>query len=350
LLNCSNGIVDLRTGELYAHSPGALFTYAIPTRYNPQADTTQWKRLVTDWVGGDQNMARYLQEAVGYSITGSTQEEIMFYLHGETRAGKGTFTETILAMLGGMPVGTEVDFRIFTQPRHADTQNFALAPLRPCRFVAASESKDNERLNAAKVKMVTGGNRVYCAHKGKDFFSYKPGFKIWLSSNYPVNADPDDPAIWVRLRVVPFTQSYAGHENKHLKRELLKPCNLEAVLLWAVQGARRWYARDSQGLETPAVVSSTTEQHRKSQDFVGQWIDECLVVGTENDFITNEQLYGSYKTWCEENGVMPKGKRKLTMTLNRKGYDAGQQKKIEGRNRRGCKAVKFAGTVRDLNL
>lgn len=342
LLNCANGVVDLRTGELTPHSPAQRFTYAVPTAYNPNADTRGWRALVTELAGDSQLMERYLQEAVGYSITGSTREEIMFYIHGPTRGGKGTFIETILATLGGMPIATEVSFAVFSQPHHADSQNFALAPLRPCRLVAGSESKDDERLNAAKVKAITGGNLIYCAHKNKDFFSYKPQFKVWLSSNYPVNANPDDDAIWSRLRVIEFPHSFAGRENKLLKHQLRRRESLEAVLAWAVQGAIAWYGRDERGMFTPSKVQAATDGHRSQQDFVGQWLAECIKkTDNEDDFIANEPLYGSYKAWCELNGVTPRGKRRLTMTLAKKGYGAGKQKKAGGRNQRGCVGVQF---------
>jgi len=346
LLNCSNGVVDLRTGELAAHSPSNRFTYVIPTAYNPNADTRQWENVANELTGSPL-MTRYLQEASGYSITGSTQEEVMFYIFGPTRAGKGTFTETILAALGGMPLATEVDFRIFTQSRGADAQNFALAPLRPCRLVAASESKSNERLNAAKVKVMTGNNEIYCANKGKDFFSYRPQYKIWLASNWPVNADPDDDAVWSRIRVIQFPNSFLGKEDKHLKRRLTEKDNLEAVLAWAVAGAVRWYERGKDGLFTPNKVEAITKEHREQQDFVGQWLSECTErTDNTDDFIPNDRLYGSYRSWCDDNGVMPKGKRTLTMALTRKGYNAGTVKKLKDplggwKTHRGCEGMKF---------
>jgi hypothetical protein len=43
--------------------------------------------------------AGYLQEALGYSITGHTSEECLFYIYGPPRSGKGTMWETFLALL-----------------------------------------------------------------------------------------------------------------------------------------------------------------------------------------------------------------------------------------------------------
>jgi putative DNA primase/helicase len=81
----------------------------------------------------------YLQEALGYSISGHTSEECLFYIFGPPRSGKGTLSETFLSIFP-RPIVSEVDFNSFTAKREADTQNFDLAPLKPARIVFASES------------------------------------------------------------------------------------------------------------------------------------------------------------------------------------------------------------------
>ncbi len=351
LLNCVNGVIDLRTGELAPHSPAQRFTYCVPTQYNPKKETEPWEDIVNE-ATSDDAITAYLQEATGYSISGSTQEEVLFYIWGPSRGGKGTFIETILSTLGRMPIATEVDFRTLTQTHSADPQNFALAPLRPCRFVAASESTRAERLNAAKIKALTGGNDVYCAHKGKPHFSYRPQYKFWLSSNWPVNADPDDNAVWARVRVIEFPNSFLGKEDKHRKERLLTPDNLSAVLTWMVKGAVKWYERGSDGLPVPEKVTALGQRHRDEQDYVQQWLDENIEkTAFTTDYVLNARLYGAYSAWCQDAGVKPKGIRAFVTTLKLKDFDAGVQIKykmtdphtnvISTHNKRGCRGIRF---------
>jgi len=340
-LNCANGVLDLRTGRLVPHSPAQRFTYCLPVEYKPQADQTAWLRFLHDATDGRPEMVRYLQLALGYSLTGHTREECMFYLYGPTRSGKGTFTETVIAMLGEKPIATEVDFGTFTASRKGDTQNFDLAPLKPCRFIAAAESKRNESLNAAKVKQITGGNYIRCAFKYRDHFEYRPQFKVWLASNHPVDTDVDDDAVWYRIRVIDFPRSHAGREDKMLKHRLRSPEVLRGVLAWAVEGARKWYAK---GLETPTRVQEATNQARHDIDFVAQWLDECVdKTDGPKDFVANAVLYDSYHNWCVANGVEPEKKRSLTTALKAKGFKAGTQRKcpVTGRNRRGCVGIRL---------
>jgi putative DNA primase/helicase len=339
-LNAQNGVIDLRTGTLAPSQPENFFTYCLPVAYDREADTALWLAFLSDVVNGDREMIDYLQEAVGYSITGHTWEECLFYIHGPTRAGKGVFIETLLAMLGKEPLATEVDFVTFTRQRDHDAQNFDLAPLKPCRFVAASESSEYESLNAAKLKQLTGGNDVRCAFKYKDHFSYRPQFKIWLSSNYPPKVNSNDDAAWNRLRVIRFPNSYAGREDKGLKIRLRQPDVLRAVLAWAVQGARKWYQRSTEGLVVPEQVEEATQGARDEVDFVQQWLQDCTEPD-EGGFVPNKELYESYQTWCEENAVPSEGKRALTRVLKQKGYEAGDPKYHNGKTRRGCQNIRL---------
>lgn len=342
LLNCKNGVLNLRTGDLIDHLPGQRFTYCLPIEYDPEADHSKWRTLILEWVGGDPQLVDFLQMAIGYTLTGHTSEECLFYLYGPTRSGKGSFTETILHMLGKEPMGTEVDFSSFTMDRSHDSQNFDLAGLKPCRFVAASESSKYTSLNTARVKAITGGNEIRAAFKRKDHFTYRPQFKVWLSSNYPVNADVDDDAIWYRLKVIQFPNSYAGREDKTLKAQLKQRESLQAVLAWAVKGAIRWYNQEGTGLRVPKSIEETTQAQRLELDYVGQWLEECVeIVQTGSHFVPNSALYLSYQEWCKENGVTPKHKRSLTMELKRKGLDAGQQRKVGGVKHRGCFGIKL---------
>lgn len=345
-LNCQNGILDLRTGEVTPHSPDQQFTYCLPISYSPSASQKVWKEWLLEAVGDEPAIARYIQAAIGYSLTGHTWEECLFYIYGPTRGGKGTFVEAILTMLGRKPLATEADFKMFAGTSDSDSQNFDLAPLKPCRFVAASESDRNQRLKTERIKSITGGNDIRCAFKYKTHFSYRPQFKVWLSSNYPVNGDPEDDALWSRVRVINFPNSYLGREDKRLKWKMKRPETLAGILAWAVEGSVQWYEMAGKGLETPEVVTKNTTQARTDIDFVGQWMEECIeITKNGNGFMTNAAIYISYETWAKSNGVTPKKQRALTIALKRRGLNAGKSKKIEEKTHRGCYGIGLLRTA-----
>lgn len=300
-LNVANGVVDLRTGELTQHDPKQRFTYCLDTAYYPKKKPSAvWNKYLIDTVPED--VLPLLQMAVGYSLTGHTIEECMFYIYGPTRAGKGVFSETLLRLLT-KALATEVEFNTFTRDRDNDANNFDLAPLKPARLLFASESSRTMRLNDAKVKHLTGGNYVRCSFKFGTHFTYRPQFKIWLVSNFDINADPNDDAVWGRIIRLPFPNSYKGNEDKLLKAKLLQVDALEGVLQWAVEGAQIWYKN---GLVVPKSLEMDTDEVRAELDTVQAWLDECAVLAP-NEFVSNGELHVSYEMWCKQHGLKPYG-------------------------------------------
>lgn len=339
MLNCKNGVVDLRTGQLTPHCPDQRFTHCAIVAYKPDANYQPWVKWLTEAVRGGADTVAWLQMAVGYSLTGYTREEILFYLFGPPRSGKGTFTDALLNMLGA-PLADAVSFYTLTAPREVDAQNFNLAPLHNARLIAASESNAYERFNEAKVKMVTGGDKIQCSFKHKTPFSYKPKYKIWLSSNQPVNADPDDDAVWGRIRVIEFPNSHLDREDKTLKERMRSSEMLEGVLAWAIEGARKWYALGSAGLTELASSKAVKSQHRQALDNVQSWIDENCFTGS-GGFTSNSYLYLSYERWCKDNGVEAKKQKGFSQALIRKGFEA-KLAKIDGKMLRGFVGIAIA--------
>jgi P4 family phage/plasmid primase-like protien len=342
LLNCSNGVVDLRTGNLMDHDPKFHFMYCVDTEYHPTANDDDWFTFLMSVTGEkdifgierpDGDLLEWIQMAVGYSITGHTRENCLFYLHGATRSGKGTFTHTLLTMLGS-PLSASVPFKIFTENAN-DPQNFTFAPLQPCRFIAGSEPNKSERFNDGLVKNLTGEDPMRCSFKGKDQFEFMPSFKIWLSSNWPFNADPSDTAVWGRARIIHFPNSFLGNEDKGLKQRLVSKEALEGVLMWAVKGAVAWYA-SPRGLQSPEAVKAMAVKQRLDQDYVQQFLDECCdIADAKSEVFTGfSEIHKRYTAWCHDNGVMPLQQRSLALALKAKGF-MDSRKRTDGKLVRG---------------
>ena len=317
LLNARNGVINLRTGEILAHETSYRFTTCAPVEYDPQADYSEWVNWLRESVRGGDEVVQWLQSWLGYAITGSTALEQLAYIYGPTRSGKGTLTETLLALMGGL--AKTADFASFT--RGDDHQNFDLAALRGARLVISGEGMRASELNAARIKKLTGGDEVSCAFKHRDIFTYKPQYKLVLVSNHKLNVDVDDDAAWARVRVVEFPNSHLGQEDIGLKHRMRQPDNLRAVLAWLVQGARTFYEYLARGqaIPTPETVQAATREHREELDFVSQWMTERLVRTTTGQ-TTARECWKDYNNWCSENGVMhPKGIKAFREALEKRG-------------------------------
>lgn len=318
LVNVVNGVLDLRSGTIVAHETSQRFTYALATDYDPQADAGIFTGFLKGAAGGGDEVVNWLQAWLGYCLTGDTNLEQLLYIHGPTRSGKGTLTETLLALMDR--TARSVDFTSFTAKREADTQNFDLAPLKAARLVIASESKQGAELNTAKIKGMTGGDEVTCAFKHRDMFTYRPQFKVMLVSNHPLNIDVDDDAAWNRVRVVAFPNSHAGSEDYSLKARMRSPEVLRGVLAWLTQGAMRYYAAGQAGITTPAAVLAATKAQRDALDYVQQWLD-ARTIQVPSAITPTGVLWKDYEGWCKDNGAKVRYINQFSNALKRKGVE-----------------------------
>lgn len=323
LLNVRNGVIDMKTGALYPSHSAYGFTYVLDVDFDPGCYSETWERFLDETV--PEETRHYLQTALGYTFTGDMREEAIFWIVGPMRSGKGTLTETLQVLTA--PIAAEVPIRTFLDRSKSNEQNFDLAGLHDARFVHASESGSNDWLDSAFLKAASGGNSVRAAFKGKDMFSYKPGYTVWVTSNEPPRMRPDDSAAWYRLKVLEFPYSKAGSENKTLKTELRKPENLRAVLSWIVEGSVMWYA-NPQGLQTPIAVSELTESYREALDYMGQFMEEFFDLSGEYDdlernktqgfTVSADRLYELYKSWHSDNGAPELNKTSLTNRIRQR--------------------------------
>lgn len=331
LLNCINGVVDLRTGKITKHEPRQRFTYCLETPYEPDNQNTEFVDWLKDTCPGE-GMMDYLQRAVGYSLTGHTSAERLFYVYGLPGSGKGTFQNAMLKLMGSL--AKPAPFSMFTAKRDGDNQNFDLAGFAGVRFVSASESNKGQKLNEAHCKTATGGDPIRAAFKHKDPFEFTPSWKIWLFSNNPVNADADDDGVWSRTSVIHFPKGHNrqnGEADPLVKERMQHPEVLAGLLKWAVDGAKLWY--QDKRLIPPQAVTTETKKHRELNDFVQQWLDECCDSKPREDgtHTGKESARQSYERWCKGNGVDPLMAKTFNNALRSKGFDP--DKRISGGQR-----------------
>jgi len=165
---------------------------------------------------------------------------------------------------------------------------------------------------------MTGGDTITARFLHKEFFDFKPVFKLWLRSNHKPVIKGTDEGIWRRIRMIPFVVNFEGKEDKGLVDKL--HAELPGILNWAVDGCLLW---QKQGLEMPAIVSKATQQYRSSQDTVGLFLEEKTLSGSE--FLAHHTkasvLYKHYTEWCEEAGERPLSQRKIAESLLERGFE-----------------------------
>ena len=178
LFGCGNGVIDLRKCEFRAGRREDMLTKATPIFWVPEAKCERWLKFLGEVFPGRPEMVVFLKRAVGYSLTGLTREEVFFILYGLGRNGKGTFLRVLSAVLGDYAANTDFSTLVADRDRGRGPRN-DIASIAGKRFVTAQESREGAQFDEALIKALTGGDLITARFLHKEFFTFRPTWKIW---------------------------------------------------------------------------------------------------------------------------------------------------------------------------
>lgn len=250
-------------------------------------------------------MIDFLHLLLGYSITGDVGAQVLPFLHGQGKNGKSVLLDVMIQILGdyadAAPPGFLMDRGAFSE------HSTELTELHGRRLIVCSELKPNDRFDEARVRLLTGGDKIKARRMRQDYFSFTPTHKLWLLGNHRPEVSTGGFAFWRRIRLLPF-ERIVPDERKidNLAVELVEDEG-PGILHWLTEGASRYLAtRDT--LAGPDRVRIATTAYANTEDHIGRFLTECCIHDPDNNELRVEQglLYASYSTWCANSeGIRP---------------------------------------------
>lgn len=311
LLNVQNGYINLKTGELNDHDKDKFFTKIASIEYTDKIDYPLWADFLNQIFDGNKELIKYMQRAVGYTLSGSTEEQVMFILYGNGRNGKSVFLDIITEMLGNYTTNIQPQ-TLMVKPQSGGA-NSDIARLQGARLVTTTEPNDGMRFDEGLVKQVTGGDKVTARFLYGDEFDYDPEFKLWMATNHkPIIRGTDD-GIWRRMVIVPFTVQIPDNKvDKNLKYKLRR--EMTAILNWAVEGYQEWKRI---GLNEPDIIKQQRGDYRLEMDPIEAFIEDCCVRDPASTMQASP-LYQAYREWATNNSQYLMNNKKFGMQMSNK--------------------------------
>lgn len=317
LIATRDGTVNLRTGLIYQARQDDMITRLAGTAPASGAPR-RWLEFLKWAFDGDEERIGFLQEWMGYSLSGHTGAEIFVYLDGPGGNGKGCIT-SIMSLIGGDYHHTAPPNLLLYSPM--PTHPTSLAALNSKRLVVASELPAMARLDEQKLKMLTGGDTVRARFTHCDEIEFRPELKLTVATNHPPRIIRPDEAMHRRLRVLTMPKK-PEHPDPSFKSAVL-PSEAGQIMAWAMEGAARVLG-NNEVLSLPAKVAEDRDAYLGSQDAIGQFLEEkCDLHASVR--LSRTEMYNAYQEWADEAGetfTMPA--REFYGEVEKRGFRAGK--------------------------
>jgi putative DNA primase/helicase len=313
LLGTPDGVLDLRSGMLHPGQPEDYIRTTIPTRWRGlDASAPRFEQFLeeifADRPDGERaELLGFVQRALGYGITGHTQEHVFLMFYGEEgRNGKDTLMSLLQHVLGPISGPVSNDILIASGKLSAPgSAKSHLCSLQGKRIAWASETDKGARFDVGQVKYLTGGGAISARQLyGRDY-TFAPSHLLILLTNHKPHADASDAAFWDRLCPIIFTLRFVDRPSQPNERKrdtsLGQALKQEAsgILAWLVRGCLQW---QQLGLAIPECIVQARQAYRGEEDTLQDFLQECCVQAPQARARAGK-LYERYKTWTSENNL-----------------------------------------------
>lgn len=329
---CTEELVLFRNGyllddELHPSTPDLFAIGGPDCDYNPRAKCPEWLKFLDAQWHDDPASVALLQELMGLYLVDDIDHHTIAALYGTGRSGKGTIIRVIRRLVGE---AYETAFSVTGL-----TGSFGLAgmlgkTLATCGDARGPWRSDVRAAARETILQITGGDAVEVNRKYKGSLPMQLRVRLLMSFNYVddlITLLMDGKgSTAARLRVLKFSQSFAGREDRGLEDRLI--AELPGIAVWAIDGLarlrRQGFTMNDATVALRNSVKTTT---------VGEFLQDH-----EPEFpVSTAVLYNAYREWCKGQGIDKPVVQKFFVTQVKDAMDVEYTENSRRCTTNGCK-------------
>jgi putative DNA primase/helicase len=309
LLNCPDGTYNLLTGERREHRDRDLISNITAVAPAAPGDYgTRFRQFLKEVTQDDTDKERFLQLALGSTLSGAIENHHLLFFIGQGRNGKNTLGDNVMEAMGSY--ARKIPNNVLMKGK-SERHPVEVADLKGSRLAVASETDQGSYWDEPRINEFTGDKRIKARFMYGNPFEFDRTFKFLIYGNHRPRLQNITPAIISRIKIVRFGASFAGREDPDLPAKLKEESG--NILRWLIDGHMAWVEAGKK-LPKCKAVEDELRDYIDEQATVQNWIDEFLDPIDYKDFdapwARSSELYSRYKNW-----KLDRGEQAVSQTL-----------------------------------
>lgn len=304
LLNCPNGVVDLRTGELLPADPDLYMTQMTGAPYRPGFTHPDFEAALACL---PEDVRDWYQLRMGQAFTGHpVPDDSLIIQQGGGENGKSTLVVPLSKAAGSYYV--LVSHRVLMAS--PDAHPTEMMDFRGRRIAVMEETPEERRLEPQQLKTIVGTPEITARRIRQDPVTFPVTHSLFVNTNFIPVVNETDHGTWRRLTLLEFPYTFRkraedviGDLDRLGDPTLRDRCRMnrqvwEAALAWAVRGAVAWYRLGKVMPPQPKRVQDSTRKWRTDSDLILAFLDENITFDPDG-MIPSAELLSRFNEWAQ---------------------------------------------------
>lgn len=323
VLNVKNGRLDLRTKQLYPHSPLNIDFERINASYDPKVKDANVENILKRVFCGDDELMTLFKQILGYSLIKNTRYQQAFFLTGTGSNGKSTILTMVKHLFGQGNTASLSLTDLEDKFKVAELEN---------RLINIGDDISNTPIkDTGKFKKLVSGEGVMVERKNQRPFELLNYATFWYSTNKMPNFADKSDGMQRRITILPFNAKFSP-KDKDYDPDITDKVTTEQAMTYllnlAIEGLHELRSR-GRFIQPRQVVEANEDYHTESSSVL-MWFSETGYHPKKLETKTIQHWYESYKQWCHDAGYnKPFSRRQFSLELCAK-YDLESSQKRTG--------------------
>ncbi|MHA3789979.1 DNA primase family protein [Flavobacterium hauense] len=313
LINLKNGTFEISKHQqiLRSFQKGDFLTYQLPFIYNPNATSPIFTNFLNE-VLPHSELQNVLSEYLGYIFIKNSvlKLEKVLLIYGTGANGKSVLFEIVNALLGLENI-TSYSLQSLTE-----RNGYSRAMIANKLLNYASEI--NGKLETSVFKQLSSGESVDARLPYGKPHNIKDYARLIFNCNELPSEVENTHAYFRRFLIIPFQTTIPPEkQDKELAQKIIEN-ELSGVFNWIISGLNRLL--ENKKFTESDIIRKQVQQYQLESDSILMFLDDEEYITSTTETIAASTLYGHYKSYCFENGVIVKSMKIFSPQLEKIGF------------------------------